>query len=205
MRASPAALAFSTAANRMQSGPTARAICSGTADACSFDDAVHTLEEIQPFHFKCFLRPWVNDSSDGLPKRGAKNGSWKLIHSVKPGVAQKGSDEVRGHVNRSRSAAGRMRWKDHIHDIPCSEPTFRAATAHLATANGNDNSTGAVAGAVAAASDSTAPIELLVKNMGHRVDIEHPDDLEYPHPVRANGHDRIGAANSPQVMQRRCS
>lgn len=164
----------------------AGACCSGiTTHACTFEDAVHTLDEIQTIGFKLFPYKGRDDCSDGFLERGAGNSACKLLHSNTPCTSHKHLDEVRGDLNRPQSAAGWMRWRNHIHDNRRSEPTFTAATARRGTADVDDLSADPVAGACAT-SNSTAPIELLVKNMSYRANIEHPGNLDCSHPERAD-------------------
>ncbi len=90
-----------------------------------------------------------------------------------------------------------------IGDVQWNGPAFQAGLVPgltIVAVNGRDFSTEALKDAVTAAKSSQAPIELLVKNVDvySTVKVDYHGGLRYPHLVRADGKDLIGAIVTPR-------
>jgi predicted metalloprotease with PDZ domain len=90
-----------------------------------------------------------------------------------------------------------------ISDVQWNGPAFQAGLVPgltIVAVNGRDFSADALKDAIADARNSQAPIELLVKNVDlySTVKVDYHGGLRYPHLVRADGKDLIGAIVAPR-------
>ena len=169
----------------------------------TFDDVVNTLNQVQPFDWKTFLRDRLDYTGGELPEHGVERGGWKLVFTDTQGQAEKAYEGVRHAANLSYSMGLVVNQSGHIADVQWNGPAFQAGLVpglSIVAVNGRDFSIDSLKDAIDAAKTSQAPIELLVKNVDvySTVKIDYHGGSRYPHLVRGDGKDVIGAIVAPR-------
>jgi predicted metalloprotease with PDZ domain len=169
----------------------------------TFDDVVATLNGVQPFDWKGFLRTRLDYTGDTLPEHGIDDGGWKLVYNDTPTDFDKGSEKIRKNVNLAYSLGISLSAKGDITDVQWGGPASRAGLVPGLTViavNGKDYSAETIKAAVTAAKTDKAPIELIVKNVDEfsTVKVDYHDGLKYAHLERAGGKDLIGDITAPR-------
>jgi predicted metalloprotease with PDZ domain len=169
----------------------------------TFDDVINTLNQVQPFDWKTFLRDRLDYTGGDLPEHGIERGGWKLVFTDTQSQAEKASESIRHATNLSYSIGLIVNQSGHIVDVQWNGPAFQAGLVpglSIVAVNGRDFSTDGLKDAIDAAKTSQAPIELLVKNVDvySTVKIDYHGGSRYPHLVRGDGKDLIGAVVAPR-------
>jgi predicted metalloprotease with PDZ domain len=169
----------------------------------TFDDVINTLNQVQPFDWKTFLRDRLDYTGGDLPEHGIERGGWKLVFTDTQSQAEKASESIRHATNLSYSIGLIVNQSGHIVDVQWNGPAFQAGLVpglSIVAVNGRDFSTDGLKDAIDAAKTSQAPIELLVKNVDvySTVKIDYHGGSRYPHLVRGAGKDLIGAVVAPR-------
>jgi predicted metalloprotease with PDZ domain len=161
----------------------------------TFDDVVAALNSVAPFDWASFLRARVDALNPPLASDFASTG-WKLVYTDKESEYEKQYNSrpqsPRHLYNFAWSIGLTMGDKGDINDVRWDGPAFKAGVstgATLVAVNGKDYSTDVLKSAIAAAKDSTAPIQLLLKYQGgyRTVSVDYHGGLQYPHLVRVEG------------------
>jgi predicted metalloprotease with PDZ domain len=163
----------------------------------TFDDVINTLNQVQKYDWAKFLRDRLDATGDTLPEHGIEDGGWQLVYTDKPNDSDKAAEKIRHGVNLAYSLGVTVSAKGGIRDVQWGGAAFNAGLVpglDIVAVNGKDFSSDRLKDAVAAAKDSSAPIELLVKNVDvyNTVKVDYHGGLKYPHLVRAKGKDLIG-------------
>ena len=169
----------------------------------TFDDVVNTLNQVQPFDWKTFLRERLDYTGGELPEHGIERGGWKLVFTDTQGQAEKAYEGIRHVANLSYSIGLIVNQNGRIADVQWNGPAFQAGLVpglSIVAVNGRDFSLDSLKDAIDAAKTSQAPIELLVKNVDvySTVKIDYHGGSRYPHLVRGDGKDVIGAIVAPR-------
>jgi predicted metalloprotease with PDZ domain len=164
----------------------------------TFDDVVNTLDQVQPYDWKRFLRTRLDYTGDQLPEHGIERGGWTLVYTDQPSEFAKGVEAIRHNLNLSYSLGLMLSSKGAIRDVQWDGPAFAAGLVPgltVVAVNGKDYSADVLKDAITAAKGTTAPIELLVKNDDtySTVKVDYHGGLKYPHLVRGKGKDLLGA------------
>ncbi|RDS84283.1 M61 family peptidase [Dyella psychrodurans] len=169
----------------------------------TFDDVIKTLNQVQPFDWAKFLRDRLDYTGADLPEHGIERGGWKLVFNDTPNGEEKAYEGIRHGVNLAYSMGLMVNQSGRIGDVQWNGPAFQAGLVPgltIVAVNGRDYSADVLKDAVTAAKSSQAPIELLVKNVDvySTVKVDYHGGLRYPHLVRADGKDLIGAIVAPR-------
>jgi predicted metalloprotease with PDZ domain len=169
----------------------------------TFDDVVNTLNQVQPFDWKTFLRERLDYTGSELPEHGIERGGWKLVFTDTQGQAEKAYEGIRHEANLSYSIGLVVNQSGRIADVQWNGPAFQAGLVpglSIVAVNGRDFSIDSLKDAIDAAKTSQAPIALLVKNVDvySTVKIDYHGGSRYPHLVRGDGKDVIGAIVAPR-------
>ncbi|WP_414655810.1 M61 family metallopeptidase [Frateuria sp.] len=169
----------------------------------TFDDVVNTLNQVQPYDWKTFLRTRLDYVGDQLPEHGIERGGWKLVYTDTPNAEAKAAESLRHNVNLAYSLGLSASKGGNIYDVQWNGPAFDAGLVPgltIVAVNGKDFSPDALKDAVTAAKTGKAPIELLVKNVDvySTVKVDYHGGLKYPHLVRADGKDLLTAITAPR-------
>ena len=169
----------------------------------TYDDVIHTLNQVQPYDWSSFLRARLDYTGDTLPEQGIERGGWKLVFTDQPNDRDKAVETVRKGANLAYSLGLSAGSNGQIYDVQWDGPAFKAGLVpglDIVAVNGQDFSIERLKDAVGEAKGAKAPITLLVKNQdvysSYRVD--YHGGLKYPHLVRAQGKDLIGEIAAPR-------
>ncbi|NII06625.1 M61 family metallopeptidase [Luteibacter anthropi] len=168
----------------------------------TFDDVVNTLNSVQPYDWKSFLRQRLDDHGNALPEHGIEGGGWKLVYDDKPSAFAKTSEKTRGNINLSYSLGISVSAKGEVRDAQWEGLAARAGLVPgvtIVAVNGKDFSGQGLKDAITEAKGTTAPIDFLIKDVDdyRHVTVNYHDGLKYPHLVRGDGKDLIGAIATP--------
>jgi predicted metalloprotease with PDZ domain len=161
----------------------------------TFDDVVAALNGVAPFDWASFLHARVDALNPPLDN-GIEGSGWKLVYTDQESAFEKQYNDrpqsPRHLYNFAWSIGLTMGDKGAINDVRWNGPAFKAGVSTGATivaVNGQDYSSDVLKGAIAAAKNGTAPIQLLLKYQGgfRTVAVDYHDGLQYPHLVRAEG------------------
>ena len=161
----------------------------------TFDDVVAALNGVAAYDWASFLRARVDTLKPPLQNGLAATG-WKLVYTDKESEYEKQynsrSEPSRHLYNFAWSIGLTMNDKDQVNDVRWNGPAFKAGVstgATLVAVNGETYSSDVLKSAIAAAKDSKAPIQLLLKYQGgyRTVSVDYHGGLQYPHLVRVEG------------------
>jgi predicted metalloprotease with PDZ domain len=161
----------------------------------TFDDVVAALNGVAAYDWASFLHARVATLDppfeDGLAATG-----WKLVYTDQQSAYEKQYDtrhEPARHLyNFAWSIGLTLTDKDLVNDVRWNGPAFKAGVttgATLLAVNGEAYTSDVLKAAIAAAKDSKAPIQLLLKYQStfRTVPVDYHDGLRYPHLVRIEG------------------
>ncbi|PWK81214.1 M61 family metallopeptidase [Fulvimonas soli] len=157
----------------------------------TFEDVVKTLDGIQPYDWAKLLRERLD--GHGPLTAGIAAHGWKLVYTDKPSAAVKAMEARRGFTDLTYSLGVSIGKGGNIADVLWDGPAFKAGLSpgmSIVAVNGKEYSGDAIKDAVtAAAKDSNAPIELLVKNFDEyrTLKVDYHEGLKYPHLERDGG------------------
>ncbi|MEX1826195.1 M61 family metallopeptidase [Luteibacter sp. CQ10] len=173
-----------------------------TPKTYTFDDVVNTLNGIQPYDWKSFLRQRLDATGDGLPEKGIEGGGWKLVYDDKPTPFMKTGEKTRKAVSLAYSLGVVVTDKGEIQDAQWDGVAAKAGLVPgvtIVAVNGKDFSTKGLKDAITDAKNGTAPIDFLVKDVDdyRHIAVDYHGGLKYPHLVRGEGKDLIGLIAKP--------
>jgi len=161
----------------------------------TFDDVVAALDSVAKYDWASFLHAHVNAVNPPLQDGLAASG-WKLVYTDKESEYEKqynSRPQSSRHIyNFAWSIGLTMNDKGEVNDVRWDGPAFKAGVstgATLAAVNGQAYSDDVLKDAIAAAKNSKAPIQLLLKYQGgfRTVPVDYHEGLKYPHLVRVDG------------------
>ncbi len=125
------------------------------------------------------------------------------MYTDKPNAEAKAWEGIEHGANLAYSIGLNVNDKGRLTDVQWNGPAFAAGLVpglSIVAVNGHDFSTDALKDAITAAKGSSAPIELLVKNVDvySTVKIDYHQGLRYPHLVRADGKDLLDDILKPR-------
>jgi len=174
-----------------------------TPKTYTFDDVISTLNSVQPYDWATFLRQRLDYTGDTLPEHGIEGGGWKLTYDDKPTAFAKTAEKTRKTVNLAYSLGIQVNEKGIITDAQWDGLAAKAGLVpgvQLVAVNGKDYSGQVLKDAVTAAKDTSTPLEFLVKSTDDyaTIKVDYHGGLKYPHLVRGEGKDLIGAIATPK-------
>jgi len=169
----------------------------------TFDDVIATLNAVQPYDWATFLRTRLEYTGDTLPEHGIEGGGWKLVYDETPTPFAKTAEKIRKTVNFAYSLGIQVDDKGVVTDSQWEGIGAKAGLVPgvtIVAVNGKDYSAQVLKDAVTAAKSTTTPIEFLVKNIDdyQTMKVDYHGGLKYPHLVRGEGKDLIGAIAMPK-------
>jgi len=154
-----------------------------------FDDVVNALQRIQPDDWKTYLRTRL-DELRPVPNDGFERAGWRL------GWTDQESDYAKSNASRlgggfAYSLGFDVNKSNEIVNVAWDGPAFRAGVSGgtLLAVNLRAYEPDVLKAAIAAAKDTTTPIELLIKdgNDYQLAKIDYHDGLRYPTLERIDG------------------
>jgi predicted metalloprotease with PDZ domain len=164
---------------------------------------VKTLNDVQPYDWAKFLRERLDYTGDTMPEKGIEGGGWKLAFDDKPSEFAQTQEKLRKAINLSYSLGIQVSDKGEVRDAQWEGVAAKAGLVPgvtIVAVNGKDFSGQVLKDAVADAKNTTTPIEFLVKNVDdyQTIKVDYHGGLKYPHLVRGEGKDLIGAIATPK-------
>jgi predicted metalloprotease with PDZ domain len=134
----------------------------------TFDDVVHTLNDVAPYDWATLLRERVQATTTHAPLGGIERGGWKLVYTDKPNELDKIVEKEFKYYDFSYSLGFGLGHDGKFDDVIVGSPAYQAGLApgmKLMAVNGRKWSPEILRDALKAAQGSDQPIELLVENM----------------------------------------
>ena len=164
-----------------------------------FDDVVKTLEAVQPYDWRGFLRQRLDTREAGAPLDGVKRGGWKLVYNSTPSPASRANDRQKKVLDRSLSIGLIVANDDNrgnVADVLWGSPAFNAGMIpgmKIVAVDGEAYMPEIFDAAITDAAKSHKAIELLVRNTNTFLTVRVPyfGGQVYPHLERADGEDRL--------------
>jgi predicted metalloprotease with PDZ domain len=158
----------------------------------TFDDVVADLNAVMPYDWATFLRDRFEAQGTEPPLDGIARGGYRLIYTEERSDYQRDA-ESHGKTASFAYAIG-LTFGDGntVTQVLWDSPAFNAGIANgtqIIAVNGQNYSAEVMRRAITAASDSTDPIELIVKSGDEyrTVAIDYHGGLRYPHLERIPG------------------
>jgi predicted metalloprotease with PDZ domain len=134
----------------------------------TFDDVVHTLNEIAPYDWATLLRDRVQATTTHAPLGGIERGGWKMVYNDKPNLFDHAIEKGFKYSDFSYSLGFGLGSDGKFADVIVGSPAYQAGLGpgmKLIAVNGRKWSPDILRDALKAAQGNEKPIELLVENM----------------------------------------
>ncbi len=169
----------------------------------TFDDVVNTLNAVQPFDWRTFLRARLDGHDSQAPKDGLTRGGWKLAYTDEPNSHTRYSEDQHKITDYMYSLGFTVGKDAKIDFVLWDSLAFKhgmTAGATLMAVNGRVYKPELLKEAITAAKTGKQPIEILIRkdDRFRTVSFDYHEGLKYPHLVRIDGTpDRLGAILAP--------
>lgn len=156
-----------------------------------FDDVVRALDATEPYDWAGFLRTRL-DSLDRDPLDGITRGGYRLIFTDTPGKFSESAEKMYEFTGFAYSLGLNMGKNAKVGGVLWGSPAFAAGLApgvQIMAVNGISYDTDRLKEAVGNSPNTTAPIELIIKDDDHFrvVRLDYHGGLRYPHLERVDG------------------
>jgi predicted metalloprotease with PDZ domain len=157
----------------------------------AFDDVLRALNAVEPYDWASFLRTRL-DSLDRDPLDGITRGGYRLTFTDTPGKFSESAEKMYEFSGFTYSLGLSMGKNAKVAGVLWGSPAFAAGLApgvQIMAVNGIAYDTDRLKEAVKNSPNTTAPIELIVKDDDHFrvVQIDYHDGPRYPHLERVDG------------------
>ena len=148
----------------------------------TFDDVVHTLNQVQANDWAAFLHARLDKVSDHAPLEGFTRGGYKLVYTDTPTPWFKSNEKARKITDLTYSGGFVLGKEGEINEVSWDGPAFNAGLTvgtKLIAVNGRTFDTDHLKNAIKA---RKSPLSLLVKtgDMYRTVDLVYDGGLRYP-------------------------
>jgi len=133
----------------------------------TFDDVVHTLNEVAPYDWARLLIERVNAINTHAPLGGVEQGGWKLVYNDKPNAFVEAAEKSFKVSDFTYSLGFATAEDGKLEDVEVGSPAYKAGIGpgmKLIAVNGRKWSPEVLHAAIKAARETHQPIELLVEN-----------------------------------------
>jgi predicted metalloprotease with PDZ domain len=161
---------------------------SGRAEvkAYTFDDVVNTLNNVAPYDWRKFWTERLTNHGPGAPLTGLEGSGWKLVFSETPSELARAREEARETIDSRFSLGLLLRGDGGIDDTIEGLPAAKAGIGpgmKVLAVNGRKFSKVVLRDALAAAKNTSDPIELLVENTDYfrTFKIDYHGGERFPH------------------------
>jgi predicted metalloprotease with PDZ domain len=165
----------------------------------TFDEVVNTLNQVQPFDWRRFLRDRLDGHGPGAPLDGLARSGWKLAWAESPSEFEKNDDaEWRGD-DFAYSLGLYLKRSGQVDAVLWDSPAFRAGFSkalQVVAVNGVAYKGSRLEAAITANKNGAAPLDLLVKEGDNyrTLRIDYRGGLRYPRLERiADAPERLDA------------
>ena len=158
----------------------------------SFDDVVHTLNEVAPYDWASLLRERVGSTSTHAPLGGIERGGWKLVYNEQPNAFTKALEKLVKFADFSYSLGFTVAKDGNLDDVIVGSPAYQSGIGpgmKLVAVNGRKWTPEVLRAALKAGQTTPVAIELLVENAQffQTYSISYHDGDKNPHLERVSG------------------
>ena len=133
----------------------------------TFDDIVHTLNEVAPYDWARLLTERVNTINTHAPLGGVEQGGWKLVYNDKPNAFVEAAEKSFKVSDFTYSLGFATVEDGKLDDVEVGSPAYKAGIGpgmKLIAVNGRQWSPEVLHAAIKTAKETHQPVELLVEN-----------------------------------------
>ena len=133
----------------------------------TFDDIVHTLNEVAPYDWARLLTERVNTINTHAPLGGVEQGGWKLVYNDKPNAFVEAAEKSFKVSDFTYSLGFATVEDGKLDDVEVGSPAYKAGIGpgmKLIAVNGRKWSPEVLHAAIKTAKEAHQPVELLVEN-----------------------------------------
>lgn len=133
----------------------------------TFDDIVHTLNEVAPYDWARLLTERVNTINTHAPLGGVEQGGWKLVYNDKPNAFVEAAEKSFKVSDFTYSLGFATVEDGKLDDVEVGSPAYKAGIGpgmKLIAVNGRKWSPEVLHAAIKTAKETHQPVELLVEN-----------------------------------------
>jgi len=133
----------------------------------TFDDIVHTLNEVAPYDWARLLTERVNTINTHAPLGGVEQGGWKLVYNDKPNAFVEAAEKSFKVSDFTYSLGFATVADGKLDDVEVGSPAYKAGIGpgmKLIAVNGRQWSPEVLHAAIKTAKETHQPVELLVEN-----------------------------------------
>ena len=158
----------------------------------TFDDVVHTLNDVAAYDWAGLLRERVGATSTHAPLGGIERDGWKLVYNDRPNAFNQAGEKRSKSASYAYSLGFSVDKDGKLIDVIVGSPGYQSGLGpgmKLVAVNGRKWTPGALHAAIKSAHGTTAPIELLVENAQffRTYSISYHDGEQNPHLERVPG------------------
>jgi len=162
----------------------------------TFDDIVHTLNDVTPYNWAALLRERVTSTSAHAPLGGIERGGWRLIYNDKPNAFVQSREKLSDIVDLTYSLGLLVGKNGEFVDVIPGSPAYLAGAGpgmKLVAVNGRGWSKQGVREALRASQNSQQSLELLVEDAQffRTFAIPYHGGEQNPHLERVAGQDDL--------------
>jgi predicted metalloprotease with PDZ domain len=169
----------------------------------TFDDVVHTLNDVAPYDWASLLRERVGSTSTHAPLGGIERDGWKLVYNDQPNAFTQAAQKLWKFADVSYSLGFTVTKDGELEDVIVGSPAYQSGLGpgmKLVAVNGRKWTAPVLHAAIKAAQGTAAPIELLVENAQffQTYSISYHEGEKNPHLERVSGQpDLLSALLNP--------
>ena len=133
----------------------------------TFDDIVHTLNEVAPYDWARLLTERVNTINTHAPLGGVEQGGWKLVYNDKPNAFVEAAEKSFKVSDFTYSLGFATAEDGKLDDVEVGSAAYKAGIGpgmKLIAVNGRKWSPEVLHAAIKTAKETHQPVELLVEN-----------------------------------------
>jgi predicted metalloprotease with PDZ domain len=159
----------------------------------TFDDVVHTLNDIAVYDWASLLRERVGATGTHAPLGGIEREGWTLVYNDQPNAFAKALEKLVKTADFSYSLGFTVAEDGKMDDVIAGSPAYQSGIGpgmKLIAVNGRKWTPPVLRAALKAAQESVAPIELLVENAQffQTYPVSYHEGEKNPHLERVSGH-----------------
>ncbi|MHB8285543.1 MAG: M61 family metallopeptidase, partial [Caulobacteraceae bacterium] len=156
-------------------------------DTYDFDEVVRTLNGVQPYDWRSFLRTRLDGHAAGAPLDGLARGGYKLTYTDVQSEYLKSAESRRKSLDLTYSLGLSLSAKDGgVTSVQWGGPAFKAGLAvgvQIVAVNDDAFDADDLKDLIKSEKGGTTPIKLLIKDDDHyrTVSLDYHGGLRYPH------------------------
>jgi predicted metalloprotease with PDZ domain len=152
----------------------------------TFEDVVATLNSVAPYDWAGFLRSRLDGVATKTPNEAIEKSGWKLVYNEQPNTVLEIQEELARHAGFSLTVGFSASDEGTVADVTHGGPAYNAGIGpgmKIVAVNGAQFSPDVMRDAIAAAKNTTAPIQLIVANGAQfrTFSVDYHGGLRYPH------------------------